>query len=85
VELIAASARPKRRTLAKRGARRYRVDRCTQVSLVPATQILFGSDYPYRAGEDHVRGLMEYGFTPPDIRAIERDNAVRLLPRFKSA
>ena len=28
--------------------------------LVPATQVLFGSDYPYRTGEDHVKGLMEY-------------------------
>ena len=26
--------------------------------LVPATQVLFGSDYPYRTGEDHGKGLM---------------------------
>jgi len=50
--------------------------------LVPATQILFGSDYPYRTAEDHVKGLMDYGFTAVDLRAIERDNAVRLLPRL---
>ena len=43
--------------------------------LVPATQILFGSDYPYRTGEDHVKGLMEYGFTAADLQAIERENA----------
>jgi hypothetical protein len=26
--------------------------------------------------------LMDYGFTAVDLRAIERDNAVRLLPRL---
>ena len=50
--------------------------------LVPAAQILFGSDYPYRTGEDHVKGLAEFGFTAADLRAIERDNALRLLPRL---
>ena len=50
--------------------------------LVPASQILFGSDYPYRTGEDHVKGLMEYGVTAADRRAIDRDNALRLLPRL---
>jgi len=52
--------------------------------LVPATQILFGSDYPYRTGEDHVKGLLEYGFSLADLRAIERDNALRLLPRLRA-
>jgi predicted TIM-barrel fold metal-dependent hydrolase len=53
--------------------------------LVPATQILFGSDYPYRTGEDHVKGLIEYGFAAQDLRAIERENALRMLPRLRSA
>jgi predicted TIM-barrel fold metal-dependent hydrolase len=52
--------------------------------LVPTSQILFGSDYPYRTGEDHVKGLMEYGFTAADRRAIDRDNALRLLPRLNT-
>jgi predicted TIM-barrel fold metal-dependent hydrolase len=51
--------------------------------LVAASQILFGSDYPYRTGEDHVKGLMEYGFPTDDLRAIERENALRLLPRLR--
>jgi predicted TIM-barrel fold metal-dependent hydrolase len=53
--------------------------------LVPVTQILFGSDYPYRTGEDHVRGLVDYGFAAQDLRAIERENALRILPRLRSA
>ena len=51
--------------------------------LVSTSQILFGSDYPYRTGEDHVKGLMEYGFSAADLRAIDRDNALRLLPRLR--
>lgn len=50
--------------------------------LVEVSQILFGSDYPYRSGEDHVKGLLDYGFSQAEMRAIERGNALRLLPRW---
>jgi 6-methylsalicylate decarboxylase len=52
--------------------------------LVDSSQILFGSDYPYRTGEDNVKGLREYGFSPADLRAIARGNALRLLPRWNT-
>ena len=52
--------------------------------LVDVSQVLFGSDYPYRTGEDNVKGLYEYGFSASDLRAIERGNALRLLPRWNS-
>lgn len=52
--------------------------------LVDVSQILFGSDYPYRTGEDHVVGLREFGFSLADLRAIERGNALRLLPRWNT-
>jgi predicted TIM-barrel fold metal-dependent hydrolase len=52
--------------------------------LVDVSQILFGSDYPYRTGADHVKGLAEYGFSAADLQAIGRDNALRLLPRWKA-
>ena len=52
--------------------------------LVPTAQILFGSDYPYRTGEDHVKGLMECGFSAADLAAIGRENALRLLPRLRA-
>ncbi len=51
--------------------------------LVDVSQILFGSDYPYRTGADHVKGLAEYGFSAADLQAIGRDNALRLLPRWR--
>jgi predicted TIM-barrel fold metal-dependent hydrolase len=50
---------------------------------VSAAQVLFGTDYPFRTSEDHVRGLMAYGFGAEDLTAIERGNALRLLPRLK--
>ena len=43
---------------------------------------LFGSDYPYRTGEDHVNGLAAYGFSAAELRAIGRGNAARLMPRW---
>lgn len=50
--------------------------------LVKPSQILLGSDYPYRTGADHVKGLRAFGFAPADLQAIERGNAVRLMPRW---
>jgi len=50
--------------------------------LVPISQILYGSDYPYRTGPGTVKGLMDYGFTQAQLKAIGRDNAVRLMPRL---
>src|SRR5438874_4844251 len=49
--------------------------------LVPASQILFGSDYPYFPVSQHqnLRGL---GFGEGDLAAIESGNAIRLVPRW---
>lgn len=52
--------------------------------LVSISQVLFGSDYPYRTGEDDVKGLVDYGFSDADLRAIGRDNALQLLPRLRA-
>lgn len=48
--------------------------------LVGPSQILFGSDYPYRTGADNIKGLIAYGLSSGDLRAIGRGNALRLLP-----
>ena len=51
----------------------------------PASQIVFGTDFPYRTSIDHVKGLREAGvFTEEQIAAIERGNALKLLPRLAS-
>lgn len=53
-------------------------------TVVPVSQILFGTDYPYRNTPEHVKGLVQGGvFNADELRAIDRDNAVRLLPRYK--
>jgi predicted TIM-barrel fold metal-dependent hydrolase len=52
------------------------------LTLVPASQVLFGTDFPFRTGEEHVRGLGTCGLSESDVRAIECGNALQLLPRF---
>jgi predicted TIM-barrel fold metal-dependent hydrolase len=54
------------------------------LKLVSVSQVIFGSDYPYRAGEDQIKGLVAYGFSDADLRAIGRDNAARLMPRWSA-
>ena len=49
--------------------------------MVPTSQIVFGTDYPYGTAVDHVRGLREI-FDAQDMRRIVRDNALRLMPRL---
>jgi predicted TIM-barrel fold metal-dependent hydrolase len=54
--------------------------------MVPVSQILFGTDYPLGGGSAAIvsKGLLDNGgFTPAELRAIDRDNALRLLPRLK--
>ena len=47
--------------------------------LVPATQILFGTDYPYRTPAETAQGLANCGFSAAELREIDCDNALRLL------
>jgi predicted TIM-barrel fold metal-dependent hydrolase len=50
---------------------------------IAASNILFGTDYPYRNAPDQVAGLDAF-FGPADLRLIERGNAERLLPAWKA-
>jgi predicted TIM-barrel fold metal-dependent hydrolase len=51
--------------------------------IVPLSQVLFGTDYPYRVGADVNAGLAAYHFSPQDVLAIERENTLRILPQLK--
>jgi predicted TIM-barrel fold metal-dependent hydrolase len=51
--------------------------------MVPISQIVYGTDFPYRTAIDHTKGLTAF-FKPEELRAVDRDNALRLVPRFKS-
>lgn len=50
--------------------------------MVPASQIVFGTDYPYRTAAEHVAGLGRLDLPRQEMAAIGRGNAVGLLPRL---
>jgi predicted TIM-barrel fold metal-dependent hydrolase len=52
--------------------------------VVPISQIVFGTDYPFRTAAEHVKGLKECGvFSAKEIQAIDQ-NVLKLLPRFRA-
>jgi hypothetical protein len=55
-------------------------------TLVGVSQIVFGSDFPF--GNPPIvgiaRDLQSCGFSEAELRSIHRENAVRILPRFKA-
>ncbi len=53
--------------------------------VIPVSQVVFGTDFPYRTAEEHVKGLKECGvFNAKELRQIHRENALTLLPKFRS-
>jgi predicted TIM-barrel fold metal-dependent hydrolase len=52
--------------------------------LIPLSQILYGTDAPYRNAREYGPMLREWGFSEADLEAIERGNALRLLPRLQN-
>jgi predicted TIM-barrel fold metal-dependent hydrolase len=52
--------------------------------LVPVTQIVYGTDFPYRTAADHSKGVAAL-FSGDDLKKVDRENALRLLPRLRSA
>ena len=51
------------------------------MKVVAISQVLFGTDYPFRTAADHVAGLAECGFTDAELAAIAHGNAATILPR----
>src|SRR5712691_91164 len=54
------------------------------LKMVSISQVMYGTDYPFRPGSEVNQGIAAYGFSAADIRAIERENALGLLPRLKA-
>jgi len=54
------------------------------MKLVPPSQYLFGTDYPAEPMDTTLDLLPDAGYPPDVLRALERGNAERLFPRFKS-
>jgi hypothetical protein len=54
------------------------------LELVKPSQVLFGTDFPPGGtSAEYVKALSEMKmFSAADLQAIDRDNAVRLIPRL---
>jgi 6-methylsalicylate decarboxylase len=52
--------------------------------LVPVSQIVYGTDFPYRTAAEHSKGVEAF-FSGEDLKMVDRENALRLLPRLKAA
>jgi 6-methylsalicylate decarboxylase len=55
------------------------------LKLVSTAQVLYGTDYPFRDGAEVNKGIADWGFSAADVTAIERGNALKLLPRIKAS
>lgn len=55
------------------------------VKLVSSSQVLFGTDFPFGTAANHAKGLADCDFSPAEIQAIYRENAVRLMPKLEKA
>ena len=54
------------------------------LKLVPASQVVYGSDYPYVTMNAQIAALRSLGVGDADLAAIERGNVGRLLPRLRA-
>ncbi len=52
------------------------------LTLVPASQVVFGSDYPYLLIAPQAAALEKLGLGAAEVRVIEHGNAERLVPRL---
>lgn len=53
------------------------------LKLTTAAKLLFGTDVPYMRADSTVTGLAGLGLGTAEIRAIESENALRLMPSLK--
>ena len=51
-------------------------------ALIPATNIMFGSDYPLVPLPATANGLAKLNLSEEQLRAVRRDNALKLFPRL---
>jgi hypothetical protein len=53
--------------------------------LVSTSQIVFGTDFPFGRSANIAEGLEECGiFSADELRSIDRENAFKILPKFKT-
>ena len=54
------------------------------MKFAPVTQFLFGTDFPVEPYESTTRNIPDLGLSPDVLYALDRGNAERLFPRFRS-
>jgi predicted TIM-barrel fold metal-dependent hydrolase len=52
-------------------------------SLVGASQIVLGSDFPFGSPLDTIQGLQHSSLSAAELRGIEAENALRIFPRWR--
>jgi 6-methylsalicylate decarboxylase len=63
----------------------YDTAQVTQVGTLGAlAKLVPGTDFPYRTAADHSKGVTAL-FSGEDLRKVERENALRLIPRLQTA
>jgi predicted TIM-barrel fold metal-dependent hydrolase len=53
--------------------------------MVSVSQVLYGTDFPYRDGGEVNGGIANWNFSAADLRSIENETARKLLPKLKTA
>ncbi len=53
-------------------------------NVIPKEHILFGSDIPFWTIEKIATAMNKFDISASDLRKIQRENALQLVPRFKS-
>jgi predicted TIM-barrel fold metal-dependent hydrolase len=51
---------------------------------IPMSQILFGTDYPWGSAAATAAGLQRSGLNATELRAIDRENALRIFPKLRA-
>jgi len=54
------------------------------MQMVKISQVMFGSDYPFRQGAEAVEGVHTYKFSPEELKAIDSENAIRVMPALRA-
>ena len=50
--------------------------------LVPASQLVFGSDWPFANPTAQATALQTSGLSMEELRGLYRNNAAKLIPKF---
>lgn len=48
-----------------------------------ASQMVFGTDYPFGSMVDQLQGLQKSGLTSQELQGINRENFVRFMPKYR--